>query len=111
MEHAIMKLEQFLSLGVEVGIVAMEIFGLIILLTTGVRSFIKWIKRMDGILIYLGRGIALALEFKMGAEVLKTVIVREWKELGILGAIIIMRIIMTFIIHWEIAHEEKHDAI
>ena len=52
-------------------------------------------------------GIALALEFKMGGEVLRTVVVREWAELGILGAIIVLRGALTFLIHWEIKNEEK----
>ena len=55
----------------------------------------------------LAEGIALALEFKMGGEVLRTVAVREWSELGILGAIITLRGLLTFLIHWEIKNEQK----
>ena len=53
------------------------------------------------------QGIALALEFKLGGEVLRTVVVREWAELGILGAIIALRGLLTFLIHWEIKNEEQ----
>ena len=53
------------------------------------------------------QGIALALEFKMGGEVLRTVVVREWSELGILGAIIVLRAMLTFLIHWEIKNEKR----
>ncbi len=31
---------------------------------------------------------------------------REWAELGILGAIIVLRGVLTFLIHWEIKNEE-----
>ena len=55
----------------------------------------------------LAEGSALALEFKMGGEVLRTVVVREWSELGILGAIIVLRAALTFLIHWEIKEEKK----
>ena len=55
----------------------------------------------------LAQGIALALEFKLGGEVLRTVVVREWAELGILGAIILLRATLTFLIHWEIKNEKK----
>nr|MCR5515284.1 DUF1622 domain-containing protein [Lachnospira sp.] len=48
-----------------------------------------------------------ALEFKLGGEVLRTVVVREWAELGILGAIILLRAALTFLIHWEIKNEKK----
>jgi uncharacterized membrane protein len=42
----------------------------------------------------------------MGGEVLRTVIVREWNELLILGAIIVLRGALTFLIHWEIKQEK-----
>lgn len=45
----------------------------------------------------LAEGIALALEFKLGGEVLRTVVVREWSELVILGAIIFLRGALTLI--------------
>ena len=55
----------------------------------------------------LAHGTALALTFKMGGEVLRTVVVREWQELGILGAIIVLRAALTIMLHWEIKSEEK----
>ncbi|MBR1417718.1 MAG: DUF1622 domain-containing protein, partial [Synergistaceae bacterium] len=55
--------------------------------------------------------IALALEFKLGGEVLRTVIVREWSELVILGAVILLRGALTFLIHWEIKTEEANISI
>ncbi|MBP5670009.1 MAG: DUF1622 domain-containing protein, partial [Lachnospiraceae bacterium] len=36
-----------------------------------------------------------------------TVVVRDWAELGILGAIIMLRAALTFLIHWEIKNEKK----
>ena len=62
---------------------------------------------LPGVRLVLAQGIALALSFKLGAEVLRTVIVREWNELMILGAIILLRAALTFLIHWEIKNEEK----
>ena len=55
----------------------------------------------------MAEGIALSLEFKMGSEVLRTVVVREWEELGILGAVILLRGLLTFLIHWEIKNEKN----
>lgn len=40
------------------------------------------------------------------SALLRTVVVREWEELGILGAVILLRGLLTFLIHWEIKHEE-----
>jgi uncharacterized membrane protein len=86
----------------------MELFGVCVLVFTAVKSFWNWIRRNNtNIRLDLAQGIALALEFKMGGEVLRTVVVREWSELGILGAIIVLRGLLTFLIHWEISNEKK----
>lgn len=85
----------------------MEFFGVCVLVFTAVRSFCQWIRRDEGLRLALAQGIALALEFKMGGEVLRTVVVREWSELGILGAIILLRGLLTFLIHWEIKNEKN----
>ena len=55
----------------------------------------------------MAQGIALALCFKLGGEVLRTVIVREWSELLVHGAIIFLNAAMSILIHWEIKMEEK----
>ena len=92
---------------VQVCTMLMELFGICVLVSTAVRCFARWIRRGSGIRLMLAQGIALALEFKMGGEVLRTVVVREWAELGILGAIIVLRGVLTFLIHWEIKNEEN----
>lgn len=100
MEFALENLVHFCSM-------LMEIFGVSVLVFTAVRSFVRWCRHEPEVRLALAEGIALALEFKMGGEVLRTVVVREWNELGILGAIIVLRGVLTFLIHWEIKNEEK----
>ncbi len=100
-------MEQVLTYVVQLSTVLMEMFGVIVLVYTAVKCFYLWTKKDSSIRLELAQGIALALEFKMGGEVLRTVVVREWRELGILGAIIVLRGILTFLIHWEIKNEEK----
>ena len=93
---------------VEISTVLMEMAGICVLVSTAVKCFYGWLKKTDrNIRLDLGEGIALAREFKMGGEVLRTVVVREWRELGILGAIILLRGALTFLIHWEIKNEKK----
>ena len=99
--------EELLYNLVQVCTMLMELLGICVLVSTAARCFYRWIKRQGGIRLMLAQGIALALEFKMGGEVLRTVVVREWSELGILGAIIILRGVLTFLIHWEIKNEES----
>ncbi len=92
---------------VELSVILLELFGVCILIVTAVQCFYRWTKHDIEMRLDLAQGIALALEFKMGGEVLRTVVVREWKELGILGVIIVLRGLLTFLIHWEIKHEEQ----
>ena len=107
METLYVNSESILRYIVEFSTLLLEFFGICILVYTGVKSFIMWIRKNDSIRLELAQGIALALEFKLGGEVLRTVVVREWAELGILGAIIALRAALTFLIHWEIKNEEK----
>lgn len=91
--------------------VVLEMFGIVVLVYTGVKCFVLWLRRSKtNIRLTLAQGIALSLEFKMGGEVLRTVVVREWSELGILGAIIALRAALTFLIHWEIKNEKQEDT-
>lgn len=85
----------------------LEMAGIIVLITTSIKCFIKWLKKKNHVQLDLAHGTALALTFKMGGEVLRTVVVREWQELGILGAIIALRAALTIMLHWEIKSEEK----
>ena len=100
------EMEEALYQIVQVCTMLMELFGVCVLVYTAIRCFVRWLKRETGIRLALAQGIALALEFKLGGEVLRTVVVREWAELGILGAIIVLRGLLTFLIHWEIKNEE-----
>ena len=104
----IAEIEEVFELVVQCGVLLMECVGVTILLVTTVKSIWGCLRRDPHVRLTLAQGIALALEFKLGGEVLRTVIVREWSELAILGAIIVLRGALTFLIHWEIKTEEAH---
>ena len=101
------NIESLLTYFVQICTILLELFGVMVLVTTAIKCFIKWIKKDSTLRLELAQGIALSLEFKMGSEVLRTVVVRDWAELGILGAVIVLRGLLTFLIHWEIKHEEE----
>ena len=100
------QIEEIFQIVVQCGILLMECVGVTILLITTLKSIWGCLKRDPHVRLTLAKGIALALEFKLGGEVLRTVIAREWSELAILGAIIVLRGALTFLIHWEIKTEE-----
>lgn len=110
--HLMNLIMEFMELAlydiVQIATVVLELFGIAVLVSTAVKCFIRWLRKdHKNIRLDLAQGIALALEFKMGGEVLRTVVVREWSELGILGAIIVLRAMLTFLIHWEIENEKQ----
>ena len=108
MGEVIKVLDWLLENLVQICTAVLELFGIIVLVSTAVSCFVQWIRNKRQLIrLNLAQGIALALEFKMGGEVLRTVVVREWSELGILGAIIVLRAMLTFLIHWEIKNEKR----
>ncbi len=107
MDIFIEHIELYLTYLIQFCTIILELFGVIVLVFTAIKCFIKWMKKDTTLRLALAQGIALSLEFKMGSEVLRTVVVRDWEELGILGAVIVLRGLLTFLIHWEIKHEEE----
>ena len=90
-----------------------EIFGIIVIAFGSIKAFALYFasllqKKRYPIKIELANALALGLEFKMGAEILKTVLIHEMCEIYVLGAIILLRAILTMLIHFELKAEEKH---
>ncbi len=102
--------ELFLEFIAELGIFFLECTGIVVLMVSSIKAVYALIRHNADVRLNLAQGIALALTFKLGGEVLRTVIVREWKEMLMLGAIIVLRGALTLLIHWEIKTEEKHAA-
>ena len=107
MEH----LESLLSLAANAAILLFEFMGVGIIICSGITCFIKYVRRSPDTRIYLAKGLAMGLEFKLGSEILRTVVVRQWQEIGIVAGIIALRAALTFLIHWEIREEEKNSAV
>ena len=59
----------------------------------------------------LAEGLATGLEFKLAAEILKTVLIQSLDELYILGAVILLRALMSVLIHFEMknTHTKKKE--
>ncbi|MGI6001100.1 hypothetical protein B5E77_09130 [Lachnoclostridium sp. An131] len=101
-------LHVFLENIVDAAILLFEFIGVGIIIFSGIRGFVLYIRRSPDTKLTLAKGLAMGLEFKLGSEILRTVVVRDWKEIGIVAGIIALRAALTFLIHWEIKEEEKH---
>jgi len=54
------------------------------------------IKLNEAIRIRLGSYLVLALEFFIAGDIVKTIITPTWQSLGILGAIVVIRTILSY---------------
>lgn len=100
-------MEQWFEFIVQFGVLFLECIGVGVLLVAAVKALIGCLSHDSHVRLGLAEGIALALEFKLGGEVLRTAVVRTPSELWMLGAIILLRGALTFLIHWEIKNEES----
>ena len=108
MGDAYASVESVFDTFIQFSILIVELVGIAVLMWAIVRAVIGLFRKEERLRLELAEGIALSLEFKIGSELLRTVIVREWEALGILGAVILLRAALTFLIQWEIRNEKKN---
>ncbi|WP_077612397.1 DUF1622 domain-containing protein [Clostridium sp. Marseille-P2415] len=101
------NLELILRQVVDMTILLFEFMGVIVIILAGLRGIYDYIKHNPEIRLNLAQGMALGLEFKLGSEILRTVVVRELSEVAVVAAIIVLRAALTFLIHWEIKVEKE----
>ena len=85
----------------------LEIIGIFVVFWSGMRGFwqyfqISFLKKKIDLQTNLAKGLAMGLEFKMAAEILKTVLIQSLDELYMLGAVILLRALLSLLIHYEI---------
>ncbi|MDO5715994.1 MAG: DUF1622 domain-containing protein [Tissierellia bacterium] len=57
----------------------------------------------------MNQGLASALEILLGAEILKTIAYRDMRQLVEVGVLMLIRVFMTVLIHWELRHKLKEE--
>lgn len=102
-------LEHFIELFLGILIPLCELMGISVVAVSACASFWQYARSLVlripcNVKFQLANGLALSLEFKMAAEILKTVIIREFGELLVLGAVIVLRALLSFMIHFEMNH-------
>ena len=111
-ESIIAYYKDFLYGFAEIAASTLELIGIIIIVAGSVRALVRLIRSLKHktpfhVVADLGKALALALEFKMGAEIIKTVLIHNLEELAILAVVVIIRALLALIIHWELKIEEK----
>ena len=111
-DNFLLQFETVLHYIAKFSIHSLELVGILIIIVGSAKTFYLTVKRIKkkqpvSIVIELGKALSLALEFKMGAEIINTVIIRDLNELAILAVVIVIRALMALLIHWEIVMEKK----
>jgi len=104
----------------------LELMGVAIICFGAIRSIITYFKMQirsasgrrlsdsqgaGNVKVMLGSSLELGLEYKMGAEIIKTILVRDLSEIWILGAVIVLRAMLFVLIHFEMRAELKKTEV
>ena len=108
-----MIIEHFLEMIVPYITGLLELIGVAIITIATVRGVVKFFKngfdfRDDDVAVSFAKALSLSLEFKLAAEIIKTVIIRTLDEFVILAAVAILRVVLTFVLHWELKSGAKN---
>ncbi len=92
----------------------------LIIVVSAVDSFIRYVLNFgaylkdpistDRIRLRLGRGLSFALEFLVGADILRTIIAPSLTEIAVLGATVAIRVVLNFFLEREADHLISNQA-
>ena len=100
------KLHDILSVSIDLAIVVLEFLGLLVIISTGIKAFYEWIKRDEKTRLHLSEGLSTALSFLLCGEILRTILFHDLSEVLLIGSIVILRVALTLLIHWEAGKEK-----
>ena len=109
-EHSISAAVQWLKLGVEA--VGALVIGVGVILA--IYQFVAHFRdeqpgNFNRVRLTLGKYLALALEFQVGADILSTAIAPSWEQIGKLGAIAAIRTLLNYFLTKELESEQKRE--
>ena len=89
-----------------------ELFGALIILYIGTITVYKFFRlrftqTSTELRIRFGRTISLGLLFYLAAEIFKMITIRDTETLIIVGVIIILHIVISVLVAWEVEHGLK----
>lgn len=92
---------------------SLELIGVAIIAISSIRGLFKLFMngfnfKEDDIGIELAKSMTLSLEFKLAGEIVKTVVIRTLDEFIILACVAILRVVLSFVLHWELTSGTKH---
>lgn len=95
-----------------------ELCAAFIIVSAGIRAFFGYIFKAlfqkmpkeklaeQRLRIELGFALSLALEFELGADILKTAVAPNWQAIGIVASIIVLRTALNYFLQKELEQAE-----
>ena len=101
-----MFLEKLVELILEYMIPLCELIGILVVSISVIKALCSYVHSLVtripcNVKVQLASGLGLGLEFKMAAEILKTVLIRDLSELLVLAIVIGLRALLSVLIHFE----------
>lgn len=92
-----------------------EAMGIVVVVCSLLKGFWEYVMnalfhKHYNLQMDLPNGLATALSFMMAAEILKTIVVSHFQDLLTLGAIILLRMALTLMIHFETKGRHASEA-
>jgi uncharacterized membrane protein len=108
MEELLVTGVGYLKLAVEAVGAAIVGFGALSTAAIYVLSLLGISKRSNSeIRLFLGRYLALGLEFQLGADILGTAVAPTFTEVKLLAAIVVIRTVLNYFLSKEIERERQ----
>jgi len=106
-------IEHFLEYIVPYITSSLELIGVAIIAIAAVRGLVQFFRngfdfRGDDVAIDFAKAMTLSLELKLAAEIIKTVVIRTIDEFIILASVAILRVVLSFVLHWELKTGAKN---
>jgi len=82
------------------------------------RALVLLVRRSDArneekerVRVRLGHWLAVAIEFEVAADILRTAVAPTWNDIGQLGAIVVLRTVLNYSLQQEILRTADRKAI
>ena len=91
----------------------LEIIGILVITISAIFAASQYfqnsffMKKHLNVQTNLAKGLVAGLEFEIAAEILKTILIQSMEEIYILGGIILLRIALSLLIHFEHRSHKK----
>ena len=107
MEILIESAHELMVSGARLIIIGFETFGIFMMLVVGIQGVYNLCNKDPETGLKLSEGLGLALQFLMGGEILRTIIVSEMSEIFHVGGIVVLRVALTLLTHWELKNQRE----